>query len=172
MTLDTLADTPTASDSTTPTQTLKVAIQAIDLGRSQVDILNALLTQCLTYGSCTALLILRGDTFVGWSGSGFTAHGGNDTLVKNFRATPGLLPELDRVHASEVVRWDGASLSTQFGVVEHHILMPATISRDFGDFELTRTPDSMQHVAGLLEVAREKRRPCLTSAPSLNPGQL
>jgi hypothetical protein len=96
---------------------LKQAVQAVERGKSQVDILNALLDQCLTFGSRAAMLILRGETFSGWKGVGFTAAGGNDEMVKRFNAAPGLIPELDRVLRNEqVVTWDGANLSTRLGV--------------------------------------------------------
>ena len=39
---------------------VKEAIQNIERGKSQVDVLNALLEQCLEFGSRAALLILRG----------------------------------------------------------------------------------------------------------------
>jgi len=96
---------------------VKTAVQAVERGKSQVDILNALLEQCLAFGSRAAMLILRGETFSGWKGVGFTAAGGNDEMVKRFNAAPGLIPELDRVLRSEqVVTWDGANLSTRLGV--------------------------------------------------------
>lgn len=96
---------------------VKAAMQAIEGGKSQVDVLNALLEQCLQFGSRAALLILRGETFSGWKGAGFTAHGGNDDNVKRFNAAPGLIPELDRVLRSEqVVEWDGADLASRLGV--------------------------------------------------------
>ena len=96
---------------------VKQAVQAVERGKSQVDILNALLDQCLTFGSRAAMLILRGETFSGWKGVGFTAAGGNDEMVKRFNAAPGLIPELDRVLRNEqVVTWDGANLSTRLGV--------------------------------------------------------
>lgn len=96
---------------------VKQAVQTVERGRSQVDILNALLEACLQFGSRAALLILRGETFSGWKGVGFTAHGGNDELIKRFNAAPGLVPELDRVLRNEqVVMWDGANLATRLGV--------------------------------------------------------
>src|SRR5690349_2234725 len=55
---------------------VKSAVQAIERGRSQVDVLNSLLEQCLDFGSRAALLILRGETFSGWKGVGFSAAGG------------------------------------------------------------------------------------------------
>ena len=96
---------------------LKRALQTVERGKTQVDVLNALLEECLAYGSRAALLILRGETFSGWKGIGFSEHGGNDEMVKRFNAAPGLIPELDRVlRAEEVVTWDGANLSTRLGV--------------------------------------------------------
>ncbi len=109
---------------------VKSAVQIIERGRSQVDVLNSLLEQCLEFGSRAALLILRGETFSGWKGVGFTAHGGNDEMIKRFNAAPGLIPELDRVLREEkVVSWDGANLSTRFGVgaSEIAVLVPMVI---------------------------------------------
>src|SRR5216684_4264106 len=77
-----------------------------------------------------AMLILRGETFSGWKGVGFTAAGGNDEAVKRFNAAPGLIPELDRVLRNEqVVTWDGANLSTRLGVAAstRAILVPMVI---------------------------------------------
>jgi len=96
---------------------VKTAVQAVEQGKSQVDILNALLEQAVQFGSRAALLILRGETFSGWKGLGFSAHGGNDENVKRFNAAPGLIPELDRVLRYEhVVIWDGNNLSSRLGV--------------------------------------------------------
>jgi hypothetical protein len=109
---------------------VKAAVQAVEHGKSQVDILNALLEQCLEFGSRAALLILRGETFSGWKGVGFSAQGGNDEMVKRFNAAPGLIPELDRVLREErVVSWDGANLSTRLGVpaASHALLVPMVI---------------------------------------------
>lgn len=109
---------------------VKKAIQAVELGKSQVDILNALLEQCLVFGSRAAMLILKGETFSGWKGVGFTAAGGNDEMVKRFNAAPGLISELDRVLRNEqVVTWDGANLSTRLGVPasSRAILVPMVI---------------------------------------------
>jgi hypothetical protein len=109
---------------------VKQAVQAVERGKSQVDILNALLDQCLAFGSRAAMLILRGETFSGWKGVGFTAAGGNDEQVKRFNAAPGLIPELDRVLRNEqVVTWDGANLSTRLGVAASTsaILVPMVI---------------------------------------------
>lgn len=109
---------------------VKRAVQAVEHGKSQVDILNALLEQCLPFGSRAAMLILRGETFSGWKGLGFSAAGGNDEMVKRFNAAPGLIPELDHVLRSEqVVIWDGANLSTRLGVPasSRAILVPMVI---------------------------------------------
>jgi hypothetical protein len=96
---------------------VKTAVQAVEQGKSQVDILNALLEQAVQFGSRAALLILRGETFSGWKGLGFSAHGGNDENIKRFNAAPGLIPELDRVLRYEhVVIWDGNNLSSRLGV--------------------------------------------------------
>jgi hypothetical protein len=109
---------------------VKNAVRIIERGRSQVDVLNSLLEQCLEFGSRAALLILRGETFSGWKGVGFSSHGGNDEMVKRFNAAPGLLPELDRVLRDEqVVAWDGANLSTRLGVPasDRAVLVPMVI---------------------------------------------
>lgn len=109
---------------------LKRAVQAVERGKSQVDILNALLEQCLDFGSRAALLILRGETFSGWKGVGFSAHGGNDENIKRFNAAPGLISELDQVLRNErVVTWDGANLASRFGVAapQQALLIPMVI---------------------------------------------
>ncbi len=112
------------------TRKVKAAVQSIERGRSQVDVLNSLLEQCLGFGSRAALLILRGETFSGWKGVGFSDHGGNDELVKRFNAAPGLIPQLDRVLRDEqVVVWDGANLATRLGVSgsDRAVLVPMVI---------------------------------------------
>jgi len=109
---------------------VKAAVQSIERGKSQVDVLNALLEQCLEFGSRAALLILRGETFSGWKGVGFSNHGGNDEMIKRFNAAPGLIPELDRVlRNEEVVEWDGANLASRLGVgnSERAVLVPMVI---------------------------------------------
>src|SRR5262249_13965215 len=109
---------------------VKAAVKVVESARSQVDVLNSLLEQCVQFGSRAALLILRGETFSGWKGVGFSAHGGNDEQVKRFNAAPGLIPELDRVLRSEqVVIWDGVNLSTRLGVSasQRAILVPMVI---------------------------------------------
>ena len=106
-----------AAAGTGDTSRLKDAIRGVEGGKSQVDVLNGLLEQAVTFGSRAALLILRGETFSGWKGIGFNAHGGNDENVKRFNAAPGLLPELDQVLRNEnVVVWDGANLASRLGV--------------------------------------------------------
>lgn len=129
---DTLAaDRPVAAaTSGDGVRRVKSAIQSIEEGKSQVDVLNSLLEQSLGFGSRAALLILRGETFSGWKGLGFTAHGGSDDMVKRFNAAPGLIPELDRVlRNEEVVEWDGANLATRLGVngSERAVLIPMVI---------------------------------------------
>ena len=119
-----------AAPATSGAHRIKAAIHNIERGKSQVDILNGLLEQCLEFGSRAALLILRGETFSGWKGVGFAAHGGNDDMVKRFNAAPGLIPELDRVLRNEqVVSWNGANLATRLGVSggEHAVLVPMVI---------------------------------------------
>ena len=109
---------------------VKEAVQNIERGKSQVDVLNALLEQAVTFGSRAALLILRGETFGGWKGVGFSSHGGNDEAIKRFNAAPGLIPELDRVLRNEqVVLWDGANLATRLGVSagQQAVLIPMVI---------------------------------------------
>ena len=109
---------------------VKSAVQAVERGKSQVDVLNSLLEECLQFGSRAALLILRGETFSGWKGVGFSAAGGNDEMVKRFNAAPGLIPELDTVLRDEhVVIWDGANISTRLGVPasSRAILVPMVI---------------------------------------------
>lgn len=125
------ADRPAAAaPSVSGAVRLKIAIQSIERGKSQVDVLNALLEQCLEFGSRAALLILRGETFSGWKGVGFSASGGNDEMIKRFNAAPGLIPELDRVLRNEqVVAWDGANLATRLGVSgsDRAVLVPMVI---------------------------------------------
>src|SRR5437762_4246476 len=120
----------TAAPSGPDATLVKQAVQAIERNRSQVDVLNALLEQCLQFGSRAALLILRGETFSGWKGLGFSSHGGNDETVKRFNAAPGLIPELDRVLRYEhVIIWDGNNLSSRLGVSgsEKAALIPMVI---------------------------------------------
>jgi hypothetical protein len=109
---------------------LKRALQSIERGKSQVDVLNGLLEQCAEFGSRAALLILRGETFSGWKGAGFSTHGGNDETIKRFNAAPGLVPQLDDVLRQERgIEWDGANLASRFGVgaPARAILIPMVI---------------------------------------------
>ena len=124
------ATKPAAAPSGAGAGRVKEAMQKIEGGKSQVDVLNALLEQSVTFGSRAALLILRGETFSGWKGVGFSAYGGNDEAIKRFNAAPGLIPELDRVLRNEqVVLWDGANLATRLGVSagERAVLIPMVI---------------------------------------------
>jgi hypothetical protein len=109
---------------------VKSALQNIERGKSQVDVLNGLLEQCVQFGSRAALLILKGETFSGWKGVGFGAHGGSDENIKRFNAAPGLIPELDRLLRDErVVQWNGANLASRFGVTgaKKAVLVPMVI---------------------------------------------
>ncbi|HVE71612.1 MAG TPA: hypothetical protein VNI54_09615 [Thermoanaerobaculia bacterium] len=125
-----VAERPEPAAGGAATSRVKAAVQSIERGKSQVDVLNALLEQCLEFGSRAALLILRGETFSGWKGTGFSAHGGNDEMIKRFNAAPGLIPELDRVLRNEqVVEWDGQNLASRLGVgsSERAVLVPMVI---------------------------------------------
>ena len=118
------------SAASTDASRVKRALQAIEGGRSQVDVLNSLLEQCLQFGSRAALLILRAETFSGWKGVGFSSHGGNDENIKRFNAAPGLIPQLDEVLRQEhVVDWDGENLASRFGVTggARALLIPMVI---------------------------------------------
>lgn len=120
----------TKTDGGGDARTLKRALQSIERGKSQVDVLNGLLEQCLEFGSRAALLILRGETFSGWKGLGFSTHGGNDETIKRFNAAPGLVPQLDDVLRREQgAEWDGANLANRFGVAapSRAVLIPMVI---------------------------------------------
>ena len=125
------AERPAAAPSGAAATTIKDAVQNIERGKSQVDVLNALLEQCLRFGSRAALLILRNETtFGGWKGAGFSAHGGSDEAVKRFNATPGLIPELDDLLRNErTLEWDGNNLATRLGVSgsDRAVLVPMVI---------------------------------------------
>ena len=126
----TAAPAPAAAPAGASSARVKTAIQSIENGRSQVDVLNALLEQAVTFGSRAALFILRAETFSGWKGVGFSSHGGNDELVKRFNAAPGLIPELDRLLKNEqVIIWDGANLAPRLSVAagERAVLVPMVI---------------------------------------------
>ncbi|MHB8998993.1 MAG: hypothetical protein ACYC9N_05725, partial [Thermoanaerobaculia bacterium] len=110
--------------------TIRGAIQAVERGKNQVDVLNALLEQALVFGSRAALMIQKGDAFAGWKGMGFTAHGGNDELIKRFTANPNAIPEFDRFTREEhVIAWDGASFATRVGATPpaRALLIPMVI---------------------------------------------
>lgn len=96
---------------------IKRAVQGVERGKTQVEVLNALLDQGLEFSSRVALLILKGDSFAGWKGLGFARFGGNDDQVKRFTATPGMVAELDELVRTEtVVSFDGASIAGKLGV--------------------------------------------------------
>lgn len=111
--------TSTPSPQSSNASRLKRSIQQVERGRSQVEVLNALLDQSLLYGSRAALLILKGDAFAGWKGVGFAAAGGDDEAVKRFSAPPGTVGELDRVMREEIpVEAQSGILSQKLGVSE------------------------------------------------------
>ena len=125
-----VTEAPAAAPGGAGAARVKAAVQSIERGKSQVDVLNALLEQCLEFGSRAALLILRGETFSGWKGTGFSAHGGNDEMIKRINAAPGLIPELDRVLRNEqVVEWDGQNLASRLGTAgsDRALLVPMVI---------------------------------------------
>jgi len=96
---------------------LRRAIRAVESGKSQVEILNALLGQALSFASRAALLILKGDSFAGWKGAGFAAFSGDDEAVKRLAVGPGVVPELDQLRTREqAVAWNGASFASSLGV--------------------------------------------------------
>ncbi|MDX1584234.1 MAG: hypothetical protein R3338_11610, partial [Thermoanaerobaculia bacterium] len=121
---------PSAAPPGASPRDLKRAIQAIERGGTQVDVLNALLDQLLDFGSRAALLILKGDTFSGWKGKGFTETGGNDEMIKRFGAGPGDVAELDRLRLDETVAtWNGASFAEKANMAppERAIAVPMVI---------------------------------------------
>ncbi len=109
---------------------IKRSIQAVEKGKTQVDVLNALLEQTLNFGTRAALLILKGDSFSGWKGLGFSAHGGNDEQVKRFTAGPNAVAELDDLLRNEhVVSVTGGALSSKFNASapSRAVLVPMVI---------------------------------------------
>jgi hypothetical protein len=93
---------------------IKSAVRAIEQGKSQVEVLNALLEKSLHFSSRCALFILKGGSFAGWKGAGFSASGGNDDEVKRFTGAPADIEELGRVlDEHTVVDWDGASVASR-----------------------------------------------------------
>jgi len=110
-------EAPPAAPAIDTSAILRRSVRAIERGKSQVEILNALLDEALNYGSRVALLILKGENFSGWKGAGFTAHGGNDEIIKRFSAPSGKVAELDRLRTVErTVVWDGGSFARAAGV--------------------------------------------------------
>ncbi len=121
---------PPAEKTPADASRLRSAVQAVERGKSQVDVLNALLEQSQSFGSRAALLIVKNDTFTGWKGVGFSAHGGNDETIKRFTAAPGTAPRLDQMLREErSVSWDGADLSARFGVAtsDRALVVPMVI---------------------------------------------
>lgn len=121
---------PPAEKTPADASRLRSAVQAVERGKSQVDVLNALLEQSQSFGSRAALLIVKNDTFTGWKGVGFSAHGGNDETIKRFTAGPGTAPRLDQMLRQErSVSWDGADLSARFGVAtsDRALVVPMVI---------------------------------------------
>ncbi|HEY0593314.1 MAG TPA: hypothetical protein VGF40_16195, partial [Thermoanaerobaculia bacterium] len=109
---------------------LRRALRAIEAGKSQVDVLNALLDQGAAFAARLAIFILKGDAFVGWKGSGFGAHGGNDENVKRFSATAAEIPDAAAMlRAERVVATDGQSICRKLGVTApaHAVLIPMVI---------------------------------------------
>lgn len=109
---------------------LRTAIQAIESGKNQVEILTALLEQCLHYGSRSALMILKEETFTGWKAAGFSAHGGNDEQMKRFAANRDGAPQFDTLLREErSIEWDGRNLAERFGVTpsSRALLIPMVI---------------------------------------------
>ena len=124
------APPPPAPVVTADASRAKRAIQAVERGKSQVDILNAMLEQCLEFGSRAALLILRDKSFAGWKGSGFSTHGGSDEAIKRFNARSEEVPELDTLLREEkVVSFDGGDLAKRLGgsPAERALLVPMVI---------------------------------------------
>lgn len=121
---------PPVQKTTADASRLRSAVQAVERGKSQVEVLNALLEQSQSFGSRAALLIVKNDTFTGWKGVGFSAHGGNDETIKRFTAGPGSAPRLDQMLREErSVSWDGADLSVRFGVTpsDRALVVPMVI---------------------------------------------
>ncbi|MGA7613893.1 MAG: hypothetical protein WBX15_01820, partial [Thermoanaerobaculia bacterium] len=109
---------------------VKTAVQNIERGKTQVDVLNGLLEQVLRFGSRAALLILKGNGFSGWKGAGFTANGGSDEQIKRFNTDAGAIPQLQQLLAAEKsVKWDGANLTQALNASrpERAILVPMVI---------------------------------------------
>ena len=115
--LEEALSTPAPPPSSAGAAEVRRAFRAIESGRNQVEVLTALLEQCLQYGSRAALLILKGDTFSGWKATGFSAHGGSDEGMKRFTGGRTEAAQFESLLAEEkVVEWDGANLAERFGV--------------------------------------------------------
>lgn len=140
------APPPAQAATRTGSRELKRAFQKIERGGTQVDVLNALLDQLLEFGSRSALLILKGDTFSGWKGKGFAAFAGSDDAVKRFSSGPGEIEELDKLRRDEqVVSWDGASFSQKIGVTpaQSALVVPMVIKDKISAaVYVDRMPDS------------------------------
>ncbi|HEU5163380.1 MAG TPA: hypothetical protein VFV54_09570, partial [Thermoanaerobaculia bacterium] len=109
---------------------LRSAVRAIEGGKSQVEILNGLLDQGAVFASRLAVFILKGDTFQGWKGVGFAAHGGVDENVKRFAATTADVPDAARMMRDErVVPTDGNAICNKLGAPSpsRAILIPMVI---------------------------------------------
>ena len=95
---------------------LRRALRAVEGGRSQVEVLNALLDQGAAFASRLAVFILKGDSFQGWKGVGFAAHGGVDENVKRFAASAAEIPDAARMMRDErVVPTDGQAICGKLG---------------------------------------------------------
>ncbi|MGZ5429716.1 MAG: hypothetical protein ACXWFS_11965, partial [Thermoanaerobaculia bacterium] len=109
---------------------LRRALRAIEGGKSQVEILNALLEQGAGFASRLAVFILKGDSFQGWKGVGFGAHGGVDENVKRFTATTSEVPDAARMIRDErVVPTDGQAICGKLGAAapDRAVLVPMVI---------------------------------------------
>ncbi len=60
----------------------KHSLMQIDKGKTQVEILDALLKEASIYASRVALFIFKGEQAVGWKGYGFTKLGSDDMKIK------------------------------------------------------------------------------------------
>jgi hypothetical protein len=107
---------PAALPSPAAASKLRKSLTAIEQGKSQVDVLNALLDQCLEHGSRAALLILKGDAFAGWKGVGFSRYGGDDEQIKRIQIASGSLGPLARLIEEEAaVEGGGDEISSRLG---------------------------------------------------------
>lgn len=109
---------------------LRRALRAIEGGKSQVEVLNALLDQGAAFASRLAIFILKADSFAGWKGVGFGAHGGVDENVKRFAATAAEIPDAGRMLRDEhVVATDGHGICGKLGArpPERALLIPMVI---------------------------------------------